>query len=85
MTEIYPQLVSATNTIQRFEGAKGDIRDSSLKMICHDPSGENSTPFERIGIACAFGPRSLASNARMIGSIPDDKIMTGTLFFKVQL
>lgn len=48
------------------------------------PSCEVSTALDMIGIACAFGPISLASKARMIGSIPEDKMITGTLFFNVQ-
>ena len=53
-------------------------------MIFQDLSGEISTLFEMMGMEFALGPMNFASKARMIGSIPDDRTITGTLFFNVQ-
>ena len=63
---------------------KGSLRDSSRKTILQVPSGEISTPLEAIGMASALGPMSLPSKARMMGSMPEERIMTGTLVFSVQ-
>ena len=60
------------------------LRDSSRKIILQVPSGEISTPLETIGMAWALGPMNSPSKARMMGSIPEERITTGTLDFSVQ-
>ena len=60
------------------------LPESSWNAMLQDPSGWRLTPFEIIGIFSACEPMRFVRRARMIGSIPEERMITGTLFFNVQ-